>query len=112
MHLGDIVPIDFGTPVGSEAGFLRPAIVLTTDAFLRYRPTTIFAVPLTTTPRRFPSHVQIEPDPANRLDRVSVALVEQLRAVAVQRCGQPLGNIGPLAAHQILDILAMITGMP
>ncbi len=40
------------------------------------------------------------------------ALVEQLRAVAVERCSAPQGNLGPVVSHQILDVLAMITGMP
>jgi len=40
MNFGDVIDVDFGTPVGSEAGFLRPAVVCTTDAFLRFRPAT------------------------------------------------------------------------
>ena len=48
----------------------------------------------------------------NRLRVTSYAPVEQLRAVAVERCGQPTGNVGQAAMHQILDVLAMITGMP
>jgi len=41
MNFGDVIEVDFGTPRGSEAGFTRPAIVRTADAFLRFRPTTI-----------------------------------------------------------------------
>ncbi len=112
MNFGDVVRVDFGTPVGSEPGFVRPAILVTADAFLRYRPTTVFAVPVTTTPRTFPSHVEIEPDARNGLRAPSWALVEQLRAVAIERCSETEGNVGPATSHQILDILAMITGMP
>ena len=112
MNFADIVDVDFGTPVGSEAGFVRPAIVLSADAFLRFRPATVFAVPLTSTGRSFPSHVEVVPDSTNGLTIVSFALVEQLRAVAVKRCSTARGNAGPAVAHQILDVLAMITGMP
>jgi mRNA interferase MazF len=112
MNFGDVVSIDFGHPIGSEAGFARPAVVLVADAFLRFRPSTVFVVPLTSTERSFPSHVEIAPDEGNGLDERSWALIEQLRAVAVERCGLPVGNIGAVAAHQILDVLAMITGMP
>lgn len=112
MNAGDIVAVDFGTPIGSEAGFLRPSVVVTADAFLRFRPTAIFVVPLTSTRRGFPSHVEIVPDADNGLERTSWALVEQLRAVAVERCGTPSGNVGPTINPQLLDILAMITGMP
>lgn len=82
MNFGDIVLVDFGTPIGPEAGFRRPSVVITADAFLRFRPTSVFAVPLTSNPRTFPSHIEIEPDPLNGLRAASCALVEQLRAVA------------------------------
>lgn len=112
MNFGDVISVDFGAPVGSEPGFVRPGIVLSVDAFLRFRPTTIFVVPLTSTRRTFPSHVEIEADSTNNLDATSWALVEQLRAVAVERCSQRTGTVGPLTTHQILDIVAMIMGMP
>jgi len=112
LNFGDIVPVDFGTPIGSAAGFVRPAVVIVADAFLRYRPSTVLVVPLTSTPRTFPSHIAIEPDRANHLDVPSCALVEQLRAVAVERCGQPVGNVGPGVGHQLIDVLAMIVGVP
>jgi mRNA-degrading endonuclease toxin of MazEF toxin-antitoxin module len=72
----------------------------------------VFAVPLTSTPRTFPSHIPIDPDAGNGLAVPSCALVEQLRAVARERCSPPQGNVGPAVSHQILDVLAMITGMP
>jgi mRNA interferase MazF len=112
VNFGDVVVVDFGTPVGSEAGFTRPAVIATAGAFLRFRPSTVFAVPLTTAPRTFPSHVAIDPDDANGLESSSCAQVEQMRAIAVERCSAPLGNVGAVISHQILDVLAMITGMP
>lgn len=112
MNFGDIVTVDFGMPIGSEPGFVRPGIVVTADAFRRFRPTTVFVVPLTSTRRAFPSHVEVDPDATNGLEATSWALVEQHRAVAVERCSAPEGNVGPAITHQILDVLAMITGMP
>ena len=112
MIFGDVIPVDLGMPVGSEAGFIRPAVVLTGDGFLRYRPSSVFVVPLTATARSFPSHVEVDVDEGNGLERTSWAQVEQLRAVATERCGLPIGNVGPGVTHQMLDILAMITGMP
>lgn len=112
VNFGDIVTVDFGTPIGSEARFARPAILATADAFLRFRPSTVFAVPLTSTQRVFPSHVAIEPDDVNGLAATSYALVEQMRAVAVERCSAATGNVGSVVGYQVLDVLAMITGMP
>lgn len=87
-------------------------MVVTADAFLRYRPTTVFVVPLTSTPRTFPSHVAIEPDDINQLDVASWGLVEQLRAVALERCIDVTGNVGAVVGQQIIDVIAMIVGMP
>jgi mRNA interferase MazF len=112
MNSGDVVTVDFGVPLGSEAGFVRPGVVVTADAFLRFRPTTVFVVPLTSTARSFPSHVEIAANERNRLANTSHACVEQLRAVALERCTPTGGNVGPAVTHQLLDILAMITGMP
>ncbi len=112
MNSGDVVMVDFGVPIGSEAGFVRPGVVLAADAFLRYRPTTLFVVPLTSTARSFPSHVRVDPDERNQLTATSWACVEQLRAVSLERCAPTGGNVGSTVVHQLLDILAMITGMP
>ncbi len=112
VNFGDVVPVDFGMPIGSEAGFRRRGVVVTADAFLRFRPSTVFVVPLTSSRRSFPSHIEIVPDSINGLEYTSWALVEQLRAVAVERCGGSTGNVGPAVPHQLLDILRMITGMP
>lgn len=30
-----LVRVDFGTPMGSETGFVRPAIIVVADSFLR-----------------------------------------------------------------------------
>jgi len=111
MNFGDVIDVDFGTPVGSEAGFIRPAIVCTADAFLRFRPTTIIVAPLTSTRRTFPSHIEVEPDTQNRLAHTSYILVEQLRAISHDRCTSTGGNVGPVVAHQITDIIAMVVGI-
>jgi len=112
MNFGDIVTVDLGVPVGSEAGFIRPGVIVTADAFLRFRPTTVFVVPLTSTQRRFPSHVEITADERNRLATTSWACVEQMRAVALERCTPTGGNVGAAVSFQLLDIVSMITGMP
>ncbi len=50
--------------------------------------------------RTFPSHIEIEPDTINHLDVSSFALVEQVRAVAVERCGATGATSGrPLAVR-------------
>lgn len=112
MNFGDVVSVDLGVPIGSEAGFVRPGIVLTANAFLRFQPTSVFIVPLTTKRHPFPSHIKVEADQTSGVPEPSWAQVELFRAVALERCSAPMGNVGPTVTHQLLDILAMITGMP
>ncbi len=45
------------------------------------------------------------------MDHTSYAQVEQMRAVSHQRCSEHRGSVGHQVGHQILDVLAMITGM-
>jgi len=111
VNFGDIVDVDFGTPVGSEAGFKRPGVTVVADSYLRFRPTTMFVVPLTSAARDFPSHIEVVPDARNELSATSYALVEQMRAVSTERCSAANGNVGSVVSRQILEVLAMITGM-
>lgn len=112
LRSGDVVEVDLETPIGSEAGFRRPAVVTTCNDVMMCRPTTIFVVPLTTTGRTFPSHLTIEADTTNGLETTSYAQVEQMRAVSTQRCEPTGGTVGPIVGAQMLDLLAMITGIP
>ncbi|CAN5849683.1 hypothetical protein BH24ACT15_BH24ACT15_31900 [soil metagenome] len=52
---GDVVRVDLGTPVGSEAGMVRPVVVLTAQRVLEHSPTVVQGVPLTTTVRGWAS---------------------------------------------------------
>ena len=64
---GDIVEIDFGLPRGSEAGMVRPAIVVTAARILGGEPNVVQVVPLTRTLRVSSTEVRITPDVDNGL---------------------------------------------
>jgi mRNA interferase MazF len=50
--------------------------------------------------------VTIEPDPGNRLEVMSAAQCQHIRAIAVDRLVEPIGNAGPHVLNQIREILA------
>lgn len=52
MRAGDVLEVDFGVPMGSEAGGTRPAVVITGDAVLAQRPRVVQVVPVTTNTNR------------------------------------------------------------
>jgi len=106
MRAGDVVTIDFGTPLGSEAGFRRPAVLVTADAVLEAAPRVVHVVPLTsTTTRALPFEVPVE---ADGLDLPSVAQCHLCTAVSTQRMveGGGVGNVGPAGLAQIRDLVA------
>ncbi len=77
---GDVGEVELGIPRGREAGLLHPAVVVTGQRVLDAHPTVLQVVPLTSTIRRFPSEVVIDPDP--RWQTTTVAVAKGIEALA------------------------------
>jgi len=71
---GDVYWVDLGEPVGSEPGYRRPVVVITSDEFNASRMRTVLICPLTGNTRlaRIPGNVLIPASEAG-LPRDSVA---------------------------------------
>lgn len=104
---GDVVNLDLGLPVGREAGFRHPAVVVTAQSVLGRNPTVIQVVPLTSTIRRFGSEVVVDPE-LSGLSRESAAQCQHVRAVAVSRIGSRRGNVGPVDLARIREVIALL----
>lgn len=111
MQAGDIVEIDFGLPAGSEAGFVRPAVVVTADLILQARPRTIHVVPLTSnTGRSLPTEILVS---ASGLDRGSAAQCHLCTVVSTERImSGDRGNIGVAALAQLRSVLGDLLDIP
>jgi len=105
---GDVVELDLGAPSGSEAGMVRPAVVVTAGRILRGRPNVAQVVPLTRTVRDSGAEVVIAADERNGLSALSAAQCQHVRSVAVGRVSSHIGNIGPVALQQVRNTLAVI----
>jgi len=81
---GDIWLVDFGNPVGRERAGVRPAVVLSADRHNEGRSGVLMVVPLTTTRRGLPSHIEIEPG-VSGLESISFAKCEDLKSISVER---------------------------
>lgn len=68
---GDVLDIDFGTPVGREAGFSHPTVLITAQTTLARSPSVVHVLPLTPTSRGFTSEALIEPGLHNGLEDIS-----------------------------------------
>ncbi|MDR0594166.1 MAG: type II toxin-antitoxin system PemK/MazF family toxin [Bifidobacteriaceae bacterium] len=100
MRRGEVVLVDFGHPAGHEAGFVRPALVLTGERFNR---SGLFAaVPITRTRRGYPTHVEIE----SPLRQVSHVQCEHLRTISADRVIRSLGQAEPAVLARVEQIVS------
>jgi len=109
---GDVVDLDLGSPVGREAGFRHPAVVVTAQRVLDADPSVVQVVPLTSTLRAFSSEIEIDANDANGLEQLSSAQCQHIRAVARGRIDWTRGNVGPTVLAQVREMLGLILDVP
>lgn len=105
---GDVVRLDLGTPIGSEAGMVRPAVVVTAQRVLGHGPRVVHVVPLTTTIRDWASEVTVSADQRTGIDRQSAAQCQHVRAVSTERVVEEVGNVGTVVLGQIRETIAVL----
>jgi mRNA interferase MazF len=104
---GEVWLVDFGDPVGREQPGKRPAVVVSADALNESRAGVVVVVPITTTYRGLPSHVEIDRG-ASGLDEVSYAKCEDVKSVSEQRLVGRLGTAGEEAMFEIARALRFL----
>lgn len=104
MRAGDVVRVDFGTPARGEPGFVRPAIVVTSDDVLEFRQHAVVVVPCTTAKRGWLSEVDVA--------GFGVAQAHLPTTISVDRIVEPTGvNVGPVTLQQIRELIADLLGL-
>ena len=104
MRAGDIVRCDFGTPARGEPGFIRPAVVVTSDDVLEFRQHAVVVVPCTTTSRGWLSEVDIA--------GFGVAQTHLPTTISVDRFVDTTDtNVGPVTLQQIRELIADLLGL-
>ena len=99
MRAGDVVRVDFGMPARGEPGFVRPAIVITSNDVLEFRQAAVVVVPCTTTRRGWLTEIEIAD--------IGVAQVHLPTTISVDRIVETdTMNIGSVALHQIRQLIA------
>jgi mRNA interferase MazF len=104
---GEVWLVDFGEPVGREQSGRRPAVVVSADALNESRAGVVVVVPITTTYRGLPSHVEIDHG-ASGLDEVSYAKCEDVKSVSEQRLVGRLGSAGEEAMFEAARALQFL----
>ncbi len=102
MRSGDVYRVDFGSPIGSEAGFVRPAVVITDDDILESISATFQVIPFTSTVRNWPTDVSSE---------WGEAQVHLITTVSSRAAGEHLGAVGPAKLRALREVVSDILGM-
>jgi mRNA interferase MazF len=100
--------IDFGEPVASEPANVRPAMVVSSDAFHETGFQVRFVVPGTTAKRPWSTRVEIEPTAGNGLRDTTYLQCDQLRSVGTHRLVRRLGVVDADTAARVRWIIAAI----
>ena len=107
---GEIWLTDFGEPVGHGQGYRRPAVIVSDDRLNRSRAGLAVVVPVTTSRRGLPSHVEIDPG-ASGLSHTSYAKTEDVKSVSTGRLGRHLGTAPPDVMTRVERALRHILGL-
>ena len=108
MKPGELWLLDLGDPLGHEAGFRRPALVVGDP---RIRGSLALVCPLTTTRRDYPWRVEVEADDRNGLTSTSYVQCEHIRSISTARAVTRLGVAGLPAWHQVQFTLRQLLGL-
>jgi mRNA interferase MazF len=104
---GEVWLVDFGDPVGREQSGRRPAIMASADPLNESRAGVVIVVPITTTYRDLPSHVEIEPG-SSGLDEVSYAKCEDVKSISDERLIARLGAATDAVMFDIGHVLRFL----
>lgn len=106
---GEIWWVDFGVPVGSAPGFLRPALVISSDRFNLSRIATAIVAAITSTPgaSRQPGNVRLDPK-GTALPKPSTVNVSQLLTVDRTQIVERIGAIDPADQRAVDNGLRLV----
>lgn len=106
VRRGDIWLVEFAVPVApGEPARSRPALVVSADQFNRTRAATVVVVPLTTSARGHPLHVEVD---VADLDALSYAQTELVGVVSRRRLVHRIGAVDQLVMAQVSTLLASL----
>ncbi len=107
---GEVWLVDFGTPVGHEQGFQRPAVVVSDDRLNGSRAELVIVIPTITTRRGLPSHVAIETRDSG-LAETSHAKAEDIKSVSTHRHIRRLGALPADRLNHAEQVLRPLLGL-
>lgn len=102
VRRAEVYLCDFGSPLGHEPGFRRPAVVVSHDELSRHGVPIV--LPVTRTRRGYPTHVELD----GVLPVVSYVQCELIRAVSAERLIRPVASLDVVHLARIETVLRRI----
>ncbi len=113
MLRGDLYQASLNPVEGSEQGGSRPVLIVSRDAINKYS-SVVIVVPFTgleNCPRTYPSQVVVKAGKGG-LSKDSVAMGEQVRAIAKKRLAKYIGHLPPDLMAQVSAALKIAIDLP
>lgn len=112
MMRGEIWWVDFGVPLGSEAGHRRPALVVQSDIFNNSRLNTTIVVPLTTnlTLADFPGNALLRKEDTG-LKHDGVAVTIQITAINKSQLLQKISCLPVAVMNNCAECLKVVLAL-
>ena len=111
MRRGELRFVDFEPVRGNEANKRRPAVIVSNDgannAAARLGRGVIMVVPVTSNVQRVLPFQVLLPRGAAGLERASKVQAEQVRSIAVERVGRPIGQLSAAAMADVDEALRL-----
>jgi mRNA interferase MazF len=110
LQRGEIWTITLDPIIGHEQGGLRPALILSIDAFNAAGGEDVFVVPITSKYRDLRTRVHIVP-PEGGLSVDSYILCDKIRSLSKRRLKKRLGRASDDTVSQVEAIVSKILGL-
>jgi mRNA interferase MazF len=107
---GDIWLADLDPTRGREQAGRRPVLIVSVGAFNQSKAGLVLVIPLTSTPRGIPWHVQIVP-PDGGVKNTSFIMCEALRSISKERLLKRWGTVTLPVREGVEDRLRILLGL-
>lgn len=104
---GEIWEVNLNPTRGHEQSGIRPALVMSVDAFNHGPADLVVLLPITTTDRGIPLHVPLRP-PEGGVRRPSYIKCEDVRSVSRERLVVPWGSVTAATMRAVEDRLRIL----
>lgn len=105
IRRGEVWLVDLGEPIGHEAAWQRPAVVVSDDPANQHGLAVV--CPIGSARRDYPTRVEVEPGRSG-LDEISYVQCEQVRTVSTVRLVHRLGAVDPVVMTAVERVLRLL----